>query len=122
MNDMQIFSSKGILVENGSDLSFHDIRMEIKEGSAFEGMDSKRISYDNVIVKSHSENIPYLKLNNCQGVRITNCFQPELISLFVEEDEKTSDVYLMNNILPGTSSISNNKGKNIISQYNMIKN
>jgi polygalacturonase len=122
VSDMQIFSSKGILVENGSDLSFHDIRMEIMEGSAFEGKDSKRISYDNVTVKSLAKNTPYLKLSNCHGVRITNCYQPEIIPLFLEEDEKSSDVYLMNNVLPGTYSISNNKGKNVKSQYNMIRN
>jgi polygalacturonase len=122
MSDMQIFSTKGILVENGSDISFHDIRMEIKEGSAFEGKDSKRIGYDKISVISKVLNLPYLKLNNCQDVRVTNCYQPEQIPLLINEDEKSSDIYVMNNILPGTTSIANNKGKNIVIQNNVTSN
>jgi polygalacturonase len=121
MSDMQIFSTKGILVENGADISFHDIRMEIKEGSALEAKDSKRISYDKISVTNKTLNIPYIKLSNCQDVRITNNYQTEIIPLLVNEDEKSSDIYIMNNILPGTTSLTNNKGKNIVAQYNIVK-
>src|SRR5450759_2366280 len=112
MSDMQIYSTKGMLVENGSDISFHDIRMEIKEGSALEAKDSKRISYDKITVSSPVLNIPYLKLTNCQNVQVTNCYQAESIPLFINEDEKSSDIYVMNNILPGTTALTNKKGKN----------
>jgi hypothetical protein len=95
--------------------------MEIKEGSAFEGKDSKRISYDKVSVKTPLLNIPYLKLINCQDIRITNCYQPEQIPLLISEDEKSSDIYIMNNILPGTAALANNKGKNIVVQNNLVK-
>ena len=121
MSDMQIFSKKGILVENGSDISFHDIRMEIKEGSAFEAKDSKRISYDMITVTTPLLNIPYLKLSNCKDVRITNCYQPEAIPLLISEDDKSSDIYIFNNILPRTIALVNNKGRNIISQNNLLK-
>jgi polygalacturonase len=121
MSDMQIFSAKGILVENGSGLSFHDIRMEIKEGNGLEAKDSKHISYDKVTVTNSTPNIPYLKLTNCQDITVTNCYQPELIPLLIAEDEKSSDIYVMNNILPGTSALTNNKGTNIISGNNLLK-
>jgi hypothetical protein len=122
LSDMQIFSTRGILIENGSDISFHNIRMEIKEGSALEAKDSKRISYDKITVTTPVLNIPYLKLNNCQDVRITNCYQPEVIPLLINEDEKSSYIYIMNNILPGTTSLVNNKGKNIVTQNNFTVN
>lgn len=121
MSDMQFFTTKGILIENGSDINFHDIRMEIKEGSALEAKDSKRISYDKITVSSPVLNIPYLKLTNCQNVQVTNCYQAESIPLFINEDEKSSDIYVMNNILPGTTALTNKKGKNIVVQNNVLK-
>jgi len=120
MSDMQIYSTRGMLVENGSDISFHDIRMEIKEGSALEAKDSKRISYDKISVSTPVLNIPYLKLTNCQDVRVTNCYQTEVIPLLINEDEKSSDIYIVNNILPGTTLLTNSKGKNIVTQNNII--
>jgi polygalacturonase len=119
MSDMQIYSTKGMLIENGSDISFHDIRMEIKEGNAMEAKDSKEISYDKISVVNSQLNIPFIKLINSKDVRITNCFQSEQIPLFVNEDEKCSDIYFVNNILPGTISLVNNKGKNIVTQNNI---
>lgn len=121
MSDMQIYSTKGMLIENGSDINFHDIRMEIKEGSALEAKDSKNISYDKITVTTPERNIPYLNLTNCKDVRITNCYQPESIPLLINEDEKSSDIYVVNNILPGTKLLTNNKGRNIVVQNNILK-
>ena len=95
--------------------------MEIKEGNPFEAKDSKKISYDLISVKTPVQDSPYLKLSNCQDVRVTNCYQSENIPLFMNEDEKSEDIYIMNNILPGTQILSNNKGKNIVSQNNLVK-
>jgi len=60
-------------------------------------------------------------LVNCQNVRVTNCFQSETIPLFINEDEKSSDFYIMNNIFPGTTELVSKKGKNYFIDYNMIK-
>jgi polygalacturonase len=120
-NDINIVSKMGILLENASDVSLHDIRMTIDAGSALEAKDSKKISYDLVSVTSANPLVPYLKLTNCQNVRITNCYQPELIPLFVNEDEKSSDIYIMNNTLPATSKLLSNKGKNLVMEYNLVK-
>jgi hypothetical protein len=95
--------------------------MEIKEGSALEAKDTKGISYDKVSVISAVKDQPYIKLANCQNIRVTNCFQPEIIPLFINEDEKSSDFYIMNNIFPETTGLAGNKGKNYFIDYNMIK-
>jgi polygalacturonase len=120
-NDIQSVSRRGILLENASDISFHDIRMEIKEGSALEARDTKGISYDKISVVSAVKDQPYIKLVNCQNIRVTNCFQSEAIPLFINEDEKSSDFYIMNNIFPGTAGLVSNKGKNYFVEYNIIK-
>jgi polygalacturonase len=120
-SDIQSTTKRGILLENTSDISLHDIRMEIKVGSALEAKDSKGISYDKVYVTSAATDQPYLKLSNVQNVRVTNCFQPEAIQQFISEDEKSSDFYIMNNIFPETTGLVSKKGKNYFIDYNMIK-
>ncbi len=121
LSDMHIFSTRGILVENGDEINLHDIRLEIKEGNALEAKDSKNISYDRVTVKSPLQDIPYLVLASCSDVRITNCYQPELIPLLVKEDEKSENIIVANNILPGTTALVSNTGKNIVTSNNIIK-
>jgi hypothetical protein len=118
---MQSSTRRGILLENTSDISLHDIRMEIKEGSALEAKDSKGISYDKVTVTTAVKDKPYIQLVNCQNIRVTNCFQPEVIPLFVNEDEKSRDFYIMNNIFPGTTELVSKKGSNYSIAYNLIK-
>jgi polygalacturonase len=120
-SNIQSTTKRGILLENTSDISFHDMKMEIKEGSALEVKDSKGITYDKVTVSTSVADQPYLKLTNVQTLRMTNCFQTEAIPLFINEDEKSSDFYIMNNILPGTLSLVSKKGKNYFIDYNMIK-
>jgi polygalacturonase len=118
---IQASTRRGVLLENAAGIAFHDINMEIKEGSALEAKDTKGITYDKVSITSAAQGQPYLKLSNVQNVRVTNCFQSENIPLFINEDEKCSEIYLMNNILPETTSLVNKKGKNYFIDFNLLK-
>jgi hypothetical protein len=118
-NDIRSFSRKGILLENTSGISFHNMEMEISEGSPLEAKDSQDISWDKVSVISPVKDVPYLKLMNCQDVRVTNCYQPEKINTFIMKDEKCKNIYIVNNILPGTVMPENKKGKEIITRNNI---
>ncbi len=118
-NDIRSYSKKGILLENASGASFHDITMQISEGSPLEAKDSKGITWDMVTVIAPVKDLPYLKFENCQDVRITNCYQPEKISTFISEDEKCKNIFLINNILPGTSLPEGRKNKTVISKNNI---
>jgi hypothetical protein len=120
-NDMQISAKKGILIENASDVSFHDIRLEVEEGIPFEGKDTKLISYDRLTVKTPLSDLPFVKLTNCQSVRISNCYQPENIPLYLQQDEKCSDLYFINNILPNTKILYNERGTNVRLESNIIQ-
>ena len=90
-----------ILLENSSGIYFHDLRMEIKQGNALEAKDSKNIIWDMVSVSKLNNDFPFLKLINCQGIKVSNCYQEDKIGVFVSEDEKCSDIYIVNNVLPG---------------------
>jgi hypothetical protein len=118
-NDIRSYSKKGILLENASGASFHDITMQISEGSPLEAKDSKGITWDMVTVIAPVKDLPYLKFENCQDVRITNCYQPEKISTFISEDKKCKNIFLINNILPGTSLPEGRKNKIVISKNNI---
>jgi hypothetical protein len=65
---------------------------------------------------------PFLKLINCQGVRVSNCYQPESLKLFVSEDEKCFEIFIVNNVLPAALALHNKKGKKIVEQYNTLRN
>ena len=118
-NDIRSFSKKGVLLENTSGVSFHDIEMKISEGSPLEAKDSQDISWDKVSVLSPVGKLPYLNLSNCQNVRVTNCYQQEKISTFILKDDKCRNIYLINNILPGTVMNENKKNKDIILKNNI---
>jgi hypothetical protein len=121
-NDLRIYSERGILIENTSGITFHDIRMHITQGSPLEAKDSKNITWDLISAVMPVNDRPFLKLINCQGVRVSNCYQPESLKLFVSEDEKCSEIFIVNNVLPYTVSLHNKKGKKIVEQYNTLRN
>jgi len=111
-----------MLLENSSGVSFHDIRMDIKQGSPLEAKDSKNITWDFITVSNPANDLPFLKLINCQSIKVSNCYQPDNIGLFVSADEKCSDIYIINNVLPNTDALYISKGKNIVIRNNISRN
>lgn len=121
-SNMETNTRRGVLIENGSDINFHDIKMHISEGSALEAKDSKKISWDKVSVSTSQADAPIMKLSNCQSITFTNCYQPESIPLLISEDEKCENIIVANNILPSTLLLVSNKGKDIMTNNNITKN
>jgi len=121
-SNIESVTQKGILIENGSGISFHDMKLEIASGSALEAKDSKDISWDKISVKTPNPSVPFISLSNCQVLKVTNCFQTEEIPLYINEDEKSSGFYIFNNIFPNTTAISTGKGKLYYVSNNVIKN
>ena len=113
-SDLQTLSEKGILLENTSGISFHDMRMEIKEGSSLEAKYSRGITWDMVTVINPVRDVPCLKLINCQYVKVSNCFQPEPINSYISEDDGCDNLFMVNNVLPGTNRPYKEKGQNIL--------
>ncbi|HEX2975377.1 MAG TPA: glycoside hydrolase family 28 protein [Bacteroidales bacterium] len=122
ISNLESTTTNGVLIENGSGISFHDIKLDIKEGSAIVAKDSKNISWDHVRVVNAKAGQPLASLSNCKDVQITNCYQTEEMPLLISEDDKTENIIIANNILPGTVTLTNGKGKNTISSNNILKN
>ena len=122
LSDISSSSNTGILLENSSGVSFHNISMTITEGCPLEAKDSKKIVWDLVSVLTPARDLPFITLVNCQDVRVSNCYQQETIPVYVSEDSSCNSIYISNNILPGTISLHNNKGKNIVTQNNIFLN
>jgi hypothetical protein len=95
--------------------------MEISQGSALEAKDSKNISWDKVTVVNKKADQPVAKLSNCKDIQITNCYQPDPIPMLVNEDEKTENIIIANNILPATAILTAGKGKNTMASNNILK-
>jgi len=115
------FSKNGILLENTSGIDLHDLKLQISEGSPLEARDSKDIRWDMVSVSGPGFK-PALMLSNCQGVTVSNCIQTGSLPVYVSDDEKCKNIYLINNIFPETKALCSNKGKNVITRNNVILN
>jgi len=96
--------------------------MSVSEGSALEAKDSKRITWDKVTVVNSKPEIPLLKLTNSNGVTVTNCLQTEPLLLLISDDEKCENIIVANNILPLTTALTSNKGKNTLINNNITLN
>jgi polygalacturonase len=120
-SDFQIISQKGILLENTSWISFHNIRINVAEGSSLEVKDSRGITWDQVSVTTPVVYQPYLKFNNCQNVMVTNCFQPDPVAFYISCDEKCKNIYVVNNVLPGTSLPEKSDKRKIIFKNNIAE-
>lgn len=120
-NDIRSFSKKGILLENSGDISFHDMEMEVGEGPALEIKDSDGISWDRVTVLDPPAGEPLIKLTNSRNIRITNCYQPERKAGYISKDGKSTNVFIMNNILPGIPLVKDGDMKTVISKNNITE-
>jgi polygalacturonase len=121
ISDMEAKTRRGILIENGNGINFHDMKLDIQEGCALEAKDSKKITWDKISVTNVQSDVPLIKLTNCTDVTVTNCYQPGNYSVLINEDEKSSNIIVANNIFPGAAMLSNNKGSNIITSNNIIR-
>jgi polygalacturonase len=121
ISNMESTTRMGILVENGNGINFHDMKLNIQGGSALDAKNSEKITWDKISVNTPHAESPLLTLVNCSDVVVTNCYQPENIPLLINEDEKSANIIIANNILPGTTALVNNKGTNITTSNNILK-
>jgi polygalacturonase len=121
LSEMQAVTSKGILIENSSDIDLHNLTLELKSGPPVQVIDSRRISLDLISVKDPGEDRSFAEFINCQDVRVTGCYQPGNKTVMIREDKKCDGFIVTNNIFPGAAAIFSNKGKSLSSLNNILK-
>jgi polygalacturonase len=121
LSDLQSVTTKGILLENSSDISFHDLRMTLEDGTPLQATDSRRIACDFISISDPVKVMPFAIFSNCKEVRVTNCYQPANNSVVLMEDEKCEGFIVAYNIFPGSTAIFSKKGKNLSSVNNILK-
>ena len=120
-SDMHMVAKKGILLENAADISFHDISMQITDGVPFEGKDSKEITCDRMTIKDPAADKPIMKLTNSNTVIISNCYQSEHINSYLQQDDKSKNLYFINNIMPNTKLLFNKNENQVRMQSNILQ-
>jgi hypothetical protein len=93
----------------------------VEEGIPFEVKDTRHLEYDRITVNTSLRETPYIKLINCQDIRISNCYQNEIIPMFLQENNQCDRIYFINNILPNTKSLNSHTGSNMITESNIIQ-
>lgn len=120
VSDLRSATVTGIHLENSSDISFHDLRMDIKQGYPIEAKDSGNILWDMVTVTG-SLTGQVMKLENCRNVKISNCLQNNYSGSYLSGDEKCSGIYFINNVVPGMGAFTDYKGKKLYIDNNILK-
>jgi polygalacturonase len=108
-SDFQIYANNGVEIENAENVRFNNIQIQIKKDAPFTIKDSKQLMFDNITLLDPTPTTPVYLLTNTQQVKISNCTQFAPVDLYLSGDEKSGEVYLMNNILPKTKNIANIK-------------
>ncbi|HEX2394975.1 MAG TPA: glycoside hydrolase family 28 protein [Bacteroidales bacterium] len=118
--DMEITSESGILLENASDIRFYNIGLKVNKGIPFEAKDTRGIVYDRLTVNEPDTGKPIIKLTNCHTVVVSNSYQPETLTNFLEQDAETGELYFLNNVFPNAGRLYNENKNPVSTQSNIL--
>ena len=97
------------------------MEMAVGEGPALDIKDSDGISWDRVTVVDPPSDNPLVNIINSRNIRITNCYQPDRKGTYLSKDNRSSGIYLMNNIFPGMPALKTGKSGSIESLNNITE-
>ena len=120
-NDLYIDASTGIYGDYVSNVDFKSVKISVDKGEAISFKNSNKISVSGLTINRLAEGESGIKLENCTNVLINDCFQPVPISQFLFLDEKTENIYLKDNVLPGTGILHNGNETQVTESDNIIK-
>jgi len=118
-SDISIQSENGIFANYANNILFNNIRLDVKSLQPVQLEKCKSIGFDQIqFINPKTESCAFT-FKECNTVKISNCFQPEKLSSFLEADSLCNNIYLINNILPGVDQIVGKQNKTInIKQIN----
>jgi hypothetical protein len=119
-SDISIKSENGIVAKYANNILFDNIRLNVKSLQPIQLDKCKNIDFDQIILFKPNTEICSFTLKDCNTVKISNCFQPDVIETFLKFNENCKKIYLANNIITNAKKILDGPNPENITQINMV--
>ncbi|MCU4177261.1 glycoside hydrolase family 28 protein [Carboxylicivirga sp. N1Y90] len=120
ISGVTINANQGIFGEYAEDIDLSDIRIQVDKGIPVEFKKSKAIQLRGLTVTGDNLNKGALSVTEVNNLLITNCFQTDVMPFYMDIDDASGHVYLINNVLPGVEKSLKTKTKLVIQQGNIL--
>ncbi len=108
LNGIVANAETGILGDYASNIDLNNIRIEVKKGIPVEFSNASNIQIKNLSISKIPEGVEAIALKSVSDILISDCFQVSPIKNYLTV-ENTSELYLINNILPGVEKLAPKK-------------
>ena len=115
LTDVVFEAETGITIKNAKDITFHNVRVNTKAGSALQAMQVQRLDVDGLISAKPMSGIPMIKLIDVQDVLLRNCWPFAGTKIFASiNGESSKNIRSMNNELGEATIVYGDEVKNIV--------
>lgn len=111
IKDVNITAQTGIFGEHAKGIELSGLHMEISNGVPVMFKNAQEIQIRQLTVNGQSLDEGAIKLTEVNGVLIADCFQCDSMPYFLDIDEKSEKIYLIDNVLPGVNQLTKNVDK-----------
>ena len=118
--DLYIEAEQGIYGNYANNLIFDNIRLETPSTKPLEFVKCNNISINQFSLLKPVENTTAISLEDCQMIRLSNCFQTDSVSLFLKADQNCKNIYLINNVLPGVEKVIDLPSMDEVTEINTV--
>ncbi len=119
INNLNVQCNSGIYGDCASNIDLSNIRMSLDNGIPVEFKNSNKIQIRNLTVRDMKESEPVISLSYVQNVLVKDCFQQSTALSYLGVIGDSKNIYVVDNVLPGVRSLTNEK-KSVIQQNNII--
>lgn len=119
-SDIYIQAEIGIWGEYAQNLFFDNIRIDSPSASPIKFEKCNNVSIRELQLIAPPAKSTIIQLKECENFKISDCFQPDKIGTFLKFDDKSSKLFMMNNILPEAEKILDGTDTKKVVQINTI--
>ncbi|MCU4158026.1 glycoside hydrolase family 28 protein [Carboxylicivirga sp. A043] len=120
ISGVNVNANQGIFGEYASDIDLSDIRIKVDKGIPVEFKKSEAIQLKGLTVTGEKLEHGAVALSEVKNMLITDCFQSDAMDFFMDVDEASESIYLINNVFPGVSKTTLEKTKVVYQKGNIL--
>jgi len=121
ISGVNVNANQGIFGEYASDIDLSDIRIKVDKGIPVEFKKSESIQLKGLTVTGENLQHGAIALKEVKDMLITDCFQTDAMDFFLDVDDVTESIYLINNVLPGVGLSTKEKSKGTYQRGNILR-